>query len=46
MTVDEALLQVQDSRDSFLVFRDAVSQRVGVIYRRQDGNFGLIEPEI
>jgi putative sigma-54 modulation protein len=46
MTVDEAVLQVQDSKDSFLVFRDAVSQRVGVIYRRADGNFGLIEPEI
>ena len=46
MTVDEAVLQVQDSKDSFLVFRDAVSQRVGVVYRRADGNFGLIEPEI
>jgi putative sigma-54 modulation protein len=46
MTVDEAVLQVQGSRDSFLVYRDAGSQRVSVIYRRADGNLGLIEPEI
>ena len=46
MTVDEAVMQVQGSKDSFLVFRDAGSQRVNVLYRRNDGNFGLIEPEL
>ena len=46
MTVDEAVMQVQGSKDSFLVFRDAGSQRVNVLYRRHDGNFGLIEPEL
>lgn len=45
MSVDEALLQAQGSRDTFLVFRDARSQRVSVLYRRPDGNYGLIEPE-
>jgi putative sigma-54 modulation protein len=45
MSVDEALLQAQGSKDAFLVFRDARSQRVSVLYRRPDGNFGLIEPE-
>jgi putative sigma-54 modulation protein len=45
MSVDEALLQAQGSKDTFLVFRDARSQRVSVLYRRPDGNFGLIEPE-
>ena len=45
MTVDEAMLQVQGSKDTFLVFRDARSQKVNVLYRRTDGNFGLIEPD-
>lgn len=45
MTVDEAMLQVQGTNDTFLVFRDAQSQRVSVLYRRSDGNFGLIEPD-
>ena len=30
--------------DQFLVFRDADTQRLGVIYKRNDGNYGLIEP--
>ena len=46
MTVDEAVLQVQSSQSSFLVFRDATSQRVSVLYRRNDGNYGLIEPGV
>jgi putative sigma-54 modulation protein len=45
MGLDEAVLQAQSSGFSFLVFRDASSQRVNVLYRRNDGNFGLIEPE-
>jgi putative sigma-54 modulation protein len=46
MSVDEAVLQVQSSESSFIVFRDASNQRVNVLYKRHDGNFGLIEPEI
>jgi len=38
-------LILQDSHDPFLVFRDADSQQVSVIFRRRDGRFGLIEPE-
>jgi len=30
--------------DAFIVFRDADTSRVAVLYKRQDGNFGLIEP--
>ena len=45
MSVEEALLLMQDSPDPFLVFRDADSQQVSVIFRRRDGRFGLIEPE-
>lgn len=44
MTPEEAALEVDGSRDAFLVFRNSTSQRVSVVYRRPDGNFGLIEP--
>lgn len=46
MTIDEAILEVTGSKNSFLVFRDAHNQKVSVVYRRNDGNFGLIEPEL
>jgi len=45
MSVEEALLLMQDSPHPFFVFRDADSQQVSVIFRRRDGHFGLIEPE-
>ncbi len=44
MTAEEAALELTDKTDSFVVFRDADTSRVGVLYKRQDGNFGLIEP--
>jgi putative sigma-54 modulation protein len=44
MTAEEAALELSDKTDSFVVFRDADTSRVGVLYKRQDGNFGLIEP--
>lgn len=44
MTPEEAMLRVEDAAEQFLVFRDAETDRVGVIYKRKDGNFGLIEP--
>jgi len=45
MTVDEAVLELGQSREGLVVFRDAGSERVSVLYKRRDGNFGLIEPE-
>jgi putative sigma-54 modulation protein len=45
MSVEEAILFLQEAPDPFLVFRDADSQQVSVIFRRADGRFGLIEPE-
>lgn len=44
MTAEEAAMDLSARNDSFLVFRDAETSRVGVLYKRQDGNFGLIEP--
>jgi putative sigma-54 modulation protein len=44
MTPEEAIMQVEESDEQFFVFRDADTDRIGVLYRRNDGNFGLIEP--
>ncbi|HEX7997963.1 MAG TPA: ribosome-associated translation inhibitor RaiA [Pyrinomonadaceae bacterium] len=44
MTAEEAALRLSGEADQFLVFRDADTNRIGVIYKRKDGNFGLIEP--
>lgn len=44
MTADEAMLRVAGDSEQFLVFRDAETDRISVLYKRKDGNFGLIEP--
>lgn len=43
LTVDEAIMQMNLIENNFLVFRDTQSGHVNVIYKREDGNFGLIE---
>jgi len=45
MTIEEAALEVGASSEGVLVFRDASTERVKVLYKRKDGNLGLIEPE-
>jgi putative sigma-54 modulation protein len=45
MTLDEAALEMDGRSEGVLVFRDAVTERVSVLYRRKDGHLGLIEPE-
>lgn len=45
MTIDEAAMQMDLIDHNFLVFRNADTQTVNVIYRRNDGHYGLIEPE-
>jgi putative sigma-54 modulation protein len=44
MTPEEAAAQVAASKEQFIVFRDAETNRTGVVYKRKAGNFGLIEP--
>lgn len=46
MFVDEAVLQLQISSRHFLVFLNAKTEKVNVLYRRKTGNFGLIEPTL
>ncbi len=46
MTIEEAALALQTSKNDFVVFRESASSRINVLYRRKDQNFGLITPEI
>lgn len=45
MFVDEAAEQLKMLNQEFYVFSNAETSQVNVIYKRNDGNFGLIEPE-
>jgi len=45
LTPDDALLELESTSESLLVFRDAETYRVNVIFRRPDGTFGLVDPE-
>ena len=44
MSVEEAVMQMDLLHKDFLVFTDAGTDSINVIYRRRDGNYGLIEP--
>lgn len=44
MDVEEAVLQMDLLSDNFLVFTNARSDQVNVLYRRKDGHYGLIQP--
>jgi putative sigma-54 modulation protein len=45
MSVEDAALRVDGGDDTFLVFRNAETDAVSILYRRKDGNLGLIEPD-
>lgn len=45
MSVEEAVMQMDLLNKDFLVFTDSTTEDINVIYRRKDGNFGLIEPQ-
>jgi len=44
MDVDEAVLLMDLIKDNFLVFTNAETEEVNVLYRLKDGNYGLIRP--
>lgn len=44
MDIEEAIMQIDISNKDFLVFTNARSEQVNVIYRRKDGDYGLIQP--
>ena len=46
MDVEEAVMQMELLGHDFFVFRDADSGDVSVVYKRRDGNYGLIESQL
>lgn len=44
MDADEALMQLNLGDDNFIVFTNARTEQINVLYRRNDGHYGLIQP--
>ncbi len=45
MSVEDAALRMEETTEAFIVFRNPESESVSIVYRRKDGNLGLIEPD-
>jgi putative sigma-54 modulation protein len=45
LSIDDAAQEVDGTESGFLVFRNADTLRLNVVYKRKDGNIGWIEPE-
>ena len=46
MTLEEAITRMEELGHDFFLFYDADDSDVRLLYRRKDGNYGLIEPEL
>jgi putative sigma-54 modulation protein len=46
MFEEDAVAEMEELGHQFFVFVNAESERVAILYRRQDGDYGLIEPAI
>ncbi|MGI6153106.1 MAG: ribosome hibernation-promoting factor, HPF/YfiA family [Christensenellaceae bacterium] len=45
MDIEDAVMQMELLGHSFFVYRNAHTNEVNVLYKRSDGNYGLIEPQ-
>jgi len=45
MSIEEAMLQIELLGHDFFIFRDEETNEINVLYRRKDGNYGLIKPQ-
>jgi len=43
MSLDDAVMEMEDSKARFLIYRDSSSENVSLVYRLDDGNYALIE---
>ena len=46
MSAEEAILQMDLLGHNFFIYQDAESDEIAIVYKRKDGNYGLIEPFI
>lgn len=45
MSVEEAILQMELVGHNFFVFQDSDENKIAVVYKRKDGDYGLLEPD-
>lgn len=45
MSVEEAILQMELLEHNFFLFLNMETDRIGVVYKRKDGDYGLLEPK-
>ncbi|MEM8955821.1 MAG: ribosome-associated translation inhibitor RaiA [Verrucomicrobiota bacterium] len=43
---DEAIMEMEMSERTFLVFQNAKNNRLNIVFRRKDGDYGVIEPQL
>ncbi len=43
---DEAIMDLELSERSFVVFKNAKNERLSIVFRRSDGDYGIIEPNV
>jgi len=43
MSLDEAVMEIEGGKTNFILYRDSSSEGVNLVYRRDDGNYTLIE---
>jgi putative sigma-54 modulation protein len=46
MFEEDAIAQMDELGHAFFVFLNAETDRVGIVYRRRDGNYGVIDPVV
>ncbi len=46
LNTEEAIMKMELSNDNFLVYRSEEDRKLKVIYRRKDGNYGIIQPNL
>lgn len=43
MSIEDAIMEMETTKNRFVIYRDISSENVNVIYRRDDGKFALLE---
>jgi len=43
MSIDDAVMEMETTKNRFVIYRDSFTEQVNVIYRREDGKYALME---
>jgi putative sigma-54 modulation protein len=43
MSLDEAVMEIEGSKTRFIMYRDSSTENISLVYRRDDGNYAIIE---